>query len=66
MKIKEYGYIKPREIKCNHCGAILEYVNYDVNMTRKCNCYIRCKVCGKLIYKNDDGSKIKIKENGND
>lgn len=29
MRIIEYGYIKPKEIKCNHCGAILEYTHFD-------------------------------------
>lgn len=67
MKIKEYGYIKPKEIKCNHCGAILEYTNCDIKMKERYSNffdgityygYIQCPVCGKYIYTNNDGSKI--------
>ena len=52
MKIIEYGHIKPREITCNGCGAILEYT--DVDLTLLVSKYaVKCPVCGrKIIYDN--------------
>lgn len=60
MRIKEYGHIKPQEVKCNYCGAILEFDDTDIRYNYTNNkFYIQCPVCGKLIYKNNDFSDIK-------
>lgn len=63
MVIKEYGHIKPREIKCNHCGAILEYTVADVKVKfhNDENWYIlKCPVCGKgiRIYPDEEQKEI--------
>ena len=55
MKIIEYGYIKPKEIKCNHCGAILEYVNYDLTYWKDNRYYLVCPICKGNIMTDNDG-----------
>ena len=30
MRIIEYGHIKPKVVKCNYCGAILEMEWIDI------------------------------------
>lgn len=57
MRIVEYGHIKPREVKCNHCGAILEYLNTDLHYMRDV-CFLVCPVCDKTIVKDNDGKKF--------
>lgn len=53
MEIVKYGHIKPKEISCNSCGAILEYVPYDIKNFLDKECVI-CPVCGrKLLIKKD-------------
>lgn len=60
MIVKKYGHIKPQEVKCNHCGAVLEFNDTDISYHYIINkFYIQCPVCGKLIYKNNDYSDIK-------
>lgn len=44
MRIIEYGHIKPKTIKCNHCGAILEYVPKDLIRWRNIYYFI-CPIC---------------------
>ena len=55
MTIKEYGHIKPKEVKCNHCGAVLEYVNYDLKHWTDDRYYLVCPVCRGNITTNNDG-----------
>lgn len=52
MKIIKHGYtfIKPRTIKCNHCGCIYEIEDDDVNKDyqpylRKWYYSVRCPEC---------------------
>ena len=60
MEIKEYGHVKPKEIKCNHCGAILEYMYADIKEIPHPNRYIiDCPVCGNAIRKDNDGDLIR-------
>lgn len=58
MRIIEYGYIKPKEVKCNHCGALLEYVDHDLKMSRIGIYDLQCPVCLQLIYKDNDGKEF--------
>ena len=32
MRILEYGWVCPKQVKCNHCGSILEYVPKDLKL----------------------------------
>ena len=65
MKIIEYGHIKPKIVKCNHCGAILEYVQKDLKETyfrprhERILCLV-CPVCGLDIPSDNDGNKFII------
>ena len=64
MKILEYGHIKPKEVKCSHCGAILEFCNIDLTyMSGKY--YIYCPVCGKIIKADNNGVPFKKEEINN-
>ena len=58
MRVIEYGHIKPKQIKCNHCGSILEYVNEDLKMNRIGLYQLQCPVCYKFIYKDDEGKEL--------
>ncbi len=51
MKIISYGHIKPVEIFCNWCGAMLECTRADVQKFpyQSQRSFIKCPVCGKLI-----------------
>lgn len=33
MRVIEYGHIKPKQIKCNHCGGYLEVLTYEDQMS---------------------------------
>lgn len=57
MRIVEYGHIKPKEVKCNHCGAILEYVPNDLMIVRDTYLLV-CPVCESPIIRNDNGNKL--------
>lgn len=57
MRIVEYGHIKPREVKCNHCGAILEYLDIDLRHVGDVY-FLVCPVCDKVIVKDNDGKKF--------
>lgn len=57
MRVIEYGHIKPKEVKCNHCGTILEYVPYDL-ITYSKGYYLLCPICGKRIFTNNDGEEL--------
>lgn len=54
MRIVKYGHIKPKVVKCNYCGAILEYVPRDIQVHRY-YC-LECPVCKKYIYKDSYGN----------
>lgn len=54
MRIVEYGHLKPKIVKCNHCGAILEYVPKDIQAHR--HYCLECPVCKKYIYKDNYGN----------
>ena len=58
MKIIEYGYIKPKEIKCNHCGAIWEYVPSDLKHWTKDWYYLVCPICRGNITTDNGGNKF--------
>lgn len=55
MKIIEYGHIKPKEVKCSHCGAILEYVPMDLEYWGDHRYFLRCPVCRGNITSDNDG-----------
>lgn len=57
MRIVDYGHIKPRGVKCNHCGAILEYLDIDLRLVRDVYVLI-CPVCGGTIIKDNDNKKF--------
>lgn len=56
MRILEYGHIKPKEVKCNHCGAILEYTPADIKHPKPPYRvpFLICPVCGKGITKDNN------------
>ena len=56
MKIIEYGHIKPKEVKCNHCGAVLEYVPNDLQHWTNYTYFLICPVCKINILKDNDGN----------
>ena len=58
MRIIEYGHIKPKQVKCNHCGATLEYVDSDLSMTRIGEYVLQCPICYKFINKDNDGKEL--------
>ena len=58
MRIVEYGHIKPKEIKCNYCGAILEYTFCDLKYWTDDACYLKCPVCHGAILKDNDGKYL--------
>ena len=62
MKIIEYGHIKPKIIKCNHCGAILEYVPKDFKIFREERFYLTCPVCKMNIHKNNEGQLFTVND----
>ena len=35
MRVIEYGHIKPKQLKCNNCGCIFEYVPKDLKTYSK-------------------------------
>ena len=57
MRILEYGHIKPKEVKCNHCGAILEYIPNDLKYSSG-TYYLVCPVCGRSIYSDNGGNEF--------
>lgn len=57
MKILEYGRIKPQIVKCNHCGAILEYVQSDFKRKREIY-YLVCPVCGGSILRDNNNNRF--------
>lgn len=60
MRIVRYGHIKPKIIKCNSCGAILEYVPKDI---KACGTYcLECPVCKEYIRKNNDGNRFTVND----
>lgn len=56
MRIVEYGHLKPKTVKCNHCGAILEYVPKDI-LPHGYYC-LKCPVCKRYIYTDNDGNRF--------
>ena len=63
MRIVEYGHIQPKEVKCNHCGAILEYVPNDIKQHIRYRVpVIFCPVCGKGITTDNDGNYFEFEE----
>ena len=57
MRVIEYGHIKPKQIKCNHCGCMLEYVPKDLKTYNK-GYYISCPVCDKTIFTDNNGKEL--------
>lgn len=53
MEVVKYGHIKPKEIFCNNCGAVLKYVPMDIKKFRDKDCVI-CPICGRklIVYEN--------------
>ena len=58
MRIVEYGHIKPKEVKCNHCGAILEYVPNDLEPWTFWTYYLRCPICEDNIFRDNNGEGL--------
>lgn len=59
MRVLEYGHIKPKEVKCNHCGAILEYVGSDLKYSSD-GYYLTCPICKRSICSDNSGDKFII------
>lgn len=59
MRIVEYGYIKPKEVKCNHCGTVLEYISNDLRYWTNDWYYIVCPVCKGNILTDNNGNHFK-------
>ena len=57
MRIVEYDHIKPEVVKCNHCGAILEYVQSDFKCKREIY-YLVCPVCGGSILRYNNNNRF--------
>lgn len=57
MRIVEYGHIKPKNVKCNHCGAVLEYVPKDFKCWRDI-IYLQCPVCKGNITTDNNNIKF--------
>lgn len=60
MIIVEYGYIKPKEVKCNHCGAILKYLPCDLKPWKIHGYYLVCPVCMGCITTDNYGNYFAI------
>lgn len=60
MRILEYGWVCPKQVKCNHCGSILEYVPKDLKLYNA-GYYLLCPVCDKRIYTDNYHNKL-VKE----
>lgn len=58
MRIIEYGHIKPELVKCNHCGAILEYTHFDFEHWTDYTFYLRCPVCHDKILTDNEGNNF--------
>lgn len=58
MRVIEYGHIKPKKVKCNHCGAILEYTRYDFKAWSPYKIYLECPVCKGKILTDNNGNKF--------
>lgn len=59
MRILEYGHIKPKEVKCNHCGTVLEYIPNDLLIHRiNDRYYIVCPVCKGTILRDNNGNYL--------
>lgn len=54
MEIVSYGHVKPQEEFCSKCGATLKYLPRDVDTwqpgTTNAKFFIRCPVCGSVIF----------------
>ena len=59
MRIVEYGHIKPEVVKCNHCGATLEYVPKDFKYWRDIY-YLVCPICKGNITTDNNNVRFKI------
>lgn len=58
MKILEYGHVHPKHLRCNGCGARLEYTPNDVKVhTNQFHTYyyVNCPVCSKWCFVDDKG-----------
>lgn len=58
MKVVEYGHIKPKEVKCNHCGSVLEYMPNDLIHWTNGWYYMVCPVCQRDILRDNNGNHI--------
>ena len=56
MRVIEYGHIKPKQIKCNNCGCILEYVPKDLKTYSK-GYYVLCPICDKRFVTDKNGEE---------
>ena len=60
MKVIKYGHIQPKEVKCNHCGAVLEYSLADVGYSQILHQnYIICCVCNNRITSDNNLKPIR-------
>ena len=58
MRVIEYGHIKPELVKCNHCGAVLEYVKSDLQHWSSYRFFLRCPVCQEKILTDNEGDNF--------
>ena len=58
MRIVNYGHIKPKIVKCNHCGAILEYTKFDFKPWADHKYYLKCPVCQQNIFRDNEGKEF--------
>ena len=64
MKVIEYGHIKPKQIKCNNCGATLEYLEQDLRLLKNGVYIVQCPVCRGMISKDNEGKELTRWVNG--
>ena len=58
MRIVKYGCIKPKEVKCNHCGTVLEYIPNNIRHWTDDWYYIVCPVCKGTILRDNNGNHL--------
>ena len=58
MRVIEYGHIKPKHVKCNHCGAVLEYLEQDLRLLKNGVYTVQCPVCRGMISKDNEGKEL--------
>ena len=63
MRVIEYGKLKPKEVRCLNCSALLEYTGGDI-FTYVCRDLdvVKCPICGSYIHKDDNGNEVRMED----